>query len=230
LNCCVEIIGRNVARLARPPEASAGEAEPFTEDEARRVLHAVRGERLEAYVAVAIAMGLRASEALGLRWEDIDLQAGTLTVRYQLARRGGEFLLEEPKSATSSRTVALPRFAATALQEHRARQLQERLVAGPAWQNALDLVFANEIGAPLHRRNVLRWFQNLLAREGLPVKGIKELRHTAASLLHAQGSSPREIMEVLGHSDVRITMNTYTHIFDEGRRRAADQMDALFTG
>jgi len=113
-----------------------------------------------------------------------------------------------------------------ALRGHRRLQVQERLRCGPGWSNDLGLVFTTATGRPLHRRNVLRWFQGVLRRAGLPVRGIKELRHTAASLLHAQGLSSREIMEVLGHSDVRITLNTYTHVFDENRRRAAEHMDA----
>lgn len=108
-------------------------------------------------------------------------------------------------------------------------QYEDQLKAGGAWANDLDLVFTTGHGRPFHRRNVLRWFQDLLARVGLPVKGIKELRHTAASMLHSKGLSDREIMEVLGHSDVRVTMNIYTHIFDEGRRRAADKMDELLS-
>ena len=124
--------------------------------------------------------------------------------------------------------MALPSFALGTLRAHRVRHLEEQLLADGAWDNQLNLAFTTPLGRPLHRRNVLRWFQDLLHREGLPVRGIKELRHTAASLLHAQGLSAREIADVLGHSDVRVTLDVYTHTFDEQKRRAADRMDELF--
>jgi integrase len=224
----IGLVARNVARLARPPRVPKREIEPFDWPEIARLLTAIRGDRLEAYVIVTIALGLRLSEGLGLCWSDLDLDGRTLTIRHQLAYVAGEFRLQEPKSASGHRTVALPIFVAEALRAHRVRQLEEQLRAGAAWRNELDLVFTGQAGRPLHRRNVLRWFQNWLRREGLPVRGIKELRHTAASLLHAAGITDREIMAVLGHSDVRVTMNTYTHLFADQRRRAADRMDDLF--
>ena len=177
---------------------------------------------------MVVALGLRESEALGLTWDDVDLDERTLRVRHQLQRRDGEFVLAPLKSLGSQRTVALPAFAGEALRRHHAAQSRERLALGVNWENVLDLVFITPTGRPLHRRNVLRWFQQLLEREGLPIRGIKELRHTAASLLHSQGLSPREIADLLGHSDVRITLEVYTHMFEEGKRRAADRMDELF--
>ena len=219
-------VSRNVARLARPPAPRVAEVRPFTASEVQTLLSAVSGDRMGAYVALVLSLGLRESEALGLRWEDIDLDARVVTVRHQLAYRDGGFELVEPKSRSGRRMLALPALAEAALRRHRVLQMRERLAGGPGWSNDLDLVFTSQTGHPLHRRNVLRWFQGVLRREGLPVRGIKELRHTAASLLHAQGLSSREIMDVLGHSDVRITLNTYTHVFDENRRRAAERMDA----
>ena len=219
-------VARNVARLSRPPAPRAPEIRPFSASEARALLAAVHRERMGAYVALVLSVGLRESEALGLRWEDIDFDRRVVTVRHQLAFRDGAFELAEPKSRSGRRPIALPELATAALRRHRVQQVEERLRAGVRWANELDLVFTTGLGRPLHRRNVLRWFQGVLRREGLPVRGIKELRHTAASLLHAQGLSPRELMEMLGHSDVRITLNTYTHVFDENRRRAAERMDA----
>jgi integrase len=136
------------------------------------------------------------------------------------------FTLDEPKSLHGRRTIQLPKFAADALRAHRDRQEFEAKRAGDAWDNELGLVFTTELGRPLHRRNILRWFQNLLEREELPVRDLKALRHTVASLLHHQGASPRDVMEALGHSDIRITLNTYTSLFAERRRELADGMDA----
>jgi len=219
-------VARNAARLARPPAPRVAEVRPFSGAEVQTLLSAVSGDRMGAYVVLVLSLGLRESEALGLRWEDVDLDRRVVAIRRQLAFRAGGFELVEPKSWAGRRVLALPELAASALRGHRRLQMEERLRCGPGWSNDLGLVFTTATGRPLHRRNVLRWFQGVLRGAGLPVRGIKELRHTAASLLHAQGLSSREIMEVLGHSDVRITLNTYTHVFDENRRRAAERMDA----
>lgn len=221
------VVSRNVVTTVRGPSVPRTEIEPFTVEEIRRLLRAIEGERLKALVTVAVAVGLRVSEALGLRWEDLDLEAAVLRVRVQLLRQDGAFVLREPKTSSGRRDVALPTFAIAALKRHRARQNEERLASGPAWRGEpWGLVFCLEDGTPLHRRNVLRWFQDALEREGLPHRGLKELRHTAASLLHAQGASARDVMETLGHSDVRVTLNVYTHLFEDRKHEIAARMDA----
>lgn len=221
------VVSRNVAATVRGPRVPRVEVEPFTIDEVRRLLAAIEDDRLEALVTVAVAVGLRVSEALGLRWGDVDLDAARLRVRVQLLRQDRSFVLREPKSASGLREVALPAFAVAAVRRHRARQRRERLVAGRAWRGeAWGLVFCREDGTPLHRRTVLRWFQDVLEREELPLRGLKELRHTAASLLHEQGASARDVMETLGHSDVRVTLNVYTHLFEDRKHAIAARMDA----
>ncbi|MDA1061558.1 MAG: tyrosine-type recombinase/integrase [Chloroflexi bacterium] len=222
----LELIPRNPVSSVSGPRVPSRTVEPFTQDEAMRILDLMSDERLGAYVTLVAATGMRVSEGLGLGWDGTDLEHEQIHVRQQLARRGGAFTLDEPKSLHGRRTIQLPKFAADALRAHRDRQEFEARRAGDAWENELGLVFTTELGMPLHRRNILRWFQNLLEREGLPVRDLKALRHTVASLLHDQGASPRDVMEALGHSDIRITLNTYTSLFAERRRELADGMDA----
>jgi integrase len=220
------LVARNVARLVDPPKVARPEVRPLTAEEARRLLDATRGDRLEALYSVAVAVGLRQGEALGLRWQDVDLDRGLLTVRVQLQRIGGTLQLVEPKSPRSQRTIQLPTVVVQALREHRARQLAERLQAGAAWQEH-GLVFTTSIGTPLDARNVVRHFHRLLAKAGLPRMPFHVLRHTAASLLLAQGLDLRVVQQVLGHSQIALTANLYAHVMPVLLREAAERMDAL---
>lgn len=222
------LVARNAAELVDPPRVPHEEIRPLAPAEAQALLDAVKGNRLEALYSVAIALGLRQGEALGLRWEDVDFDAGSLSVRQSLQRIGGAFQFVEPKTARSRRTLALPVVAATALREHRRRQLEERLAAGPMWQDHA-LVFTRANGLPLHGSNVTREFQRMLERAGLRRLRFHDMRHACASLLIAQGVHPRVVMETLGHSQIGITMNLYSHVLPEAQRQAASQMDAVLT-
>ena len=221
------LVTRNVAALADGPRAIHDEIDPFTPDEARRLLLAIRGDRLEALYTIALAVGLRQGEALGLKWGDIDLESGTVVVRNALDRHKGEFRLVEPKTKKSRRTLALPAIAITALKARRAAQAEERLAVGLDWQGSWDLVFTTPFGAPLHGSNVTRAFKSILKRAGLREQRFHDLRHACASLLIVQGTHPRVIMETLGHSRISTTMDTYGHVIPELQRDAANQMDAL---
>ncbi len=223
------VVARNVADLVDPPRIPHEEVRALTPTEAQALLAAVTGDRLEALYSVAIALGLRQGEALGLRWDDVDFDASSLHVRRSLQRIAGKFELVEPKTARSTRTLALPAIAATALREHRKRQLEERLVAGPMWEDR-GLVFTRPNGAPLHGSNVTREFQRMLARAGLRRMRFHDMRHACASLLIAQGVHPRVVMETLGHSQIGITMNLYSHVLPEAQRQAAAQMNGILTG
>lgn len=225
-------ISRNAASLSEPPRAGEFEVCALTPSDARALLDAVRGDRLEALFAVALASGLRQGEALGLRWRDVDLEARTLSVRQSLQRVNGEWLLAEPKTTRSRRKLPLAEPVADALREHRARQLQERLRAGPGWQGQQwdELVFADEFGRPLSGFHVLRRFRALISRAGLPSMRYHDLRHGAASLMAAQGVPARVAMELLGHSQIGTTMNIYTHVGDDLQRDAAERVSAAIWG
>jgi integrase len=179
--------------------------------------------------AVALAVGLRIGEALGLRWNDIDLNAKTLTVNNQLQRIDGVPKLVEPKSSRGRRVVALPTFAVSALQDHRKRQEEiDRGTAGERWIDT-GFVFTSELGSPLDDSNVRRVLRGLLEKANLPHMRFHDLRHTCASLLLAQKVAPRVVMEILGHSQISLTMNTYSHVMPVLERDAADLMDNLLS-
>jgi integrase len=189
----------------------------------------MRGHRLEALYTVALAVGLREGEALGLRWDDVDLEAGTLSVRAAVQRLNGKLRMEEVKTDTSRRLIVLPRVAVEGLQAHRQRQLAECARLGKRWADT-GLVFTSTRGTPLEPRNVVRHFHETLRKAGLPHKRFYDLRHTCASLLLVQGVHPRVVMEILGHSQIGLTMNTYSHVIPTLQKEAASRMDELLSG
>jgi integrase len=220
------LIGRNPVDAVDGPKVERFEIRPFTPDEARQFLTAIRSDRLEALYSVALTMGLRQGEALGLRWQDVDLAMGSLHIKKQLQRVNGEFQLVEPKTPRSRRTLALPGSIVAALRHHKDHQQDERHKAGHQWQDS-DLVFTTDRGRPLDGTVVSHHFHRVLDHAGLPQRRFHDLRHSCATLLLVQGVSARVVMDVLGHSQIALTMNTYTHVIPELRREAADRMEAL---
>jgi integrase len=223
------LVTRNAAALVRPPKVERFEIRPLDPEQARTFLKAIRGDRLEALYTVALAVGLRAGEALGLCWEDVDLDHGELCVRRALQKIDGEWRLVEPKTPRSRRTVSLPAVTVGALREHQQRQAVERERAREMWADQWGLVFTTPLGTPLDNANVTHRFQRHLATAGLPHQRFHDLRHACASLLLAQGVNPRVVMEVLGHSQVTLTLDTYSHVIPALGREAAAQMDDVLS-
>lgn len=191
----------------------------------------MRGDRLEARWVIAIALGLRQGEALGLRWSDVDLDEGVLHVRRALQRQpDGALKLAEPKTARSRRAVPLPPSAVDALRDRRLLQEEEEERTGGLWANRLGLVFTTSVGTPIHPRNDLRSFRAITERGGLRRVRLHDLRHTTATLLLAQGVPARVVMEILGHSQISVTLNTYSHVAPELARATTVRIqEALWT-
>ncbi|WP_241779513.1 site-specific integrase [Streptomyces natalensis] len=205
------------------------EIEPLTAEEGRRLLAAARDNRLWAGYELAVRIGLRRGELLGLRWSDVDLHEGVVTVRQALQRVGGELLIVAPKTQRSARRVALPAECVTALRAQRAQQIADGKAAGDNWKGTgHGLVFTTKNGTPIEPRNLNRSFEVLCTRAGVRKVRFHDLRHTCASLLHEQGADARMIMEVLGHSSIRVTMDIYTFVRLDSQRTAFDRVgDAL---
>ncbi len=225
------LVTRNVAALTDPPRVERPEIHPLTPGQAERFLDAVRGDRLEALYAVALALGLRQGEALGLRWEDVDLDAGTLHVRVALQWLNGQPPhLVEPKTRQSRRSLPLPPPILAQLRAHLVRQETVRLAAVERWQGEeWGLVFCNTRGGPLDASHVVTYFKAHLKRASLPDIRFHDLRHSCASLLLAQNVHPRTVMEILGHSTITLTMNTYSHVLPQAQRDALGLLGGLFT-
>ncbi len=239
------LVGRNVAKLVDTPKVRRPEIKPLDLEQSRKFLDAAKGERLEALYSVALGLGLREGEALGLRWIDLDLERQQLTIRQSLQRVGGKrfgtgpgkLQFVGPKTDRSRRTLRMPDALVRTLRAHRARQLQERLIASSGWKEG-GLVFTTLIGTPIEPRSAVRDFKRILEKANLPETDSKiplstrfhDLRHSAASLLLAQGVQLRAIMELLGHSTIALTANTYSHVMPSMMQEMADKMDTILNG
>ena len=219
-------LAANPADRAAPPrvvQATAGTV--LGPEEARRLLEAARGDRLEALVVLALTTGMRQGELLALRWRDVDLDGGTVRVTGTLVRLDGEYRIQEPKTASSRRAVKLGELASAALRAHRQRQLEERLRAGPAWHD-LDLVFCREDGYYLNARSAVKWLDELLKRAGIRKVRFHDLRHTAATLALASGVDVRTTGALLGHASAKMTLDVYSHALPGAAAAAAAAIDA----
>jgi integrase len=176
---------------------------------------------------VALALGLRQGEALGLRWQNVDLEEGTLAVRQALGRVKGQGLVLGPvKSRAGRRIIALPAQLLADLRTHRVAQNAERLEAGSWWHDG-DFVFARVDGRPIDPKRDWEEWKDLLATAGVGDSRLHDARHTAATMLLAMGVPPRVVMEILGHSRITVT-SKYQHVVDSMHRDAAEKMDAFW--
>jgi integrase len=216
-------VNRNVATLARAPKMQRTEGRSLTPEQARHLLETLRGHRHEALYALMLSTGLRRGEALGLKWFDLDETKGLLYVRRQLKREGGVLVVADTKTSRSRRSINLPPPMQTALQAHRARQDAEHKVLGRAWTNS-GFIFTSAVGTPFDPRNLHREFKTICLDAGLGDWHPHELRHSAASLMLAQGVKLQVVSEVLGHASIRMTADVYGHILDPDRQAAADAM------
>ena len=218
---------RNVAKLARPPKGARRRAQILSAAQAESLFAAIRGDRLETLYRVALTLGLRQGEVLGLRWEHVDLAAGSLAVREAMQRvQGAGLVAVEPKSDAGLRTIKLPHFLIELLREHRQRQDAARREA-TRWAER-DLVFCTRYGTPFDGPNVTKYFQRHLDGAGLPHLRFHDLRHSAISFLAAVGVPLEVAQRIAGHSDARLTANVYRHILPEEHDRAAEAMDRRF--
>ncbi len=213
-------IGKNPCDRAERPRAPKPRHQVLDPSQVRVLLTASRGTRLHALVVLALTTGMRRGELFGLRWGDVDLDAGTLHVQRQIVDVSGQLIEQEPKSDAGNRKLALPPLAVEALREHRIR--------GGALPHPERLVFSDTEGGPLRGSNFLRryWYP-LLSRAELPRVRFHDARHSLATLLLEADVPARVAQEVLGHSDVGVTPNLYSHVLDSRRRAAAQQVEEL---
>lgn len=212
---------RNAARLVEPPRAVHAEPATLTPEQARAIIAAVRGDRLEALWLAALGTGLRQGELLGLRWSDVDLLAAQLTVTYALTRAHGQYVLDDPKTARSKRPVALPAFVVTALKEHRIRQLAERLAAGVETKEGL--VFVAPTGMPLNQGWVSHRWRIISRGVGVDVN-FHGMRHSNATIMRDMGVPEDVRMSRMGHTTVKVHRQ-YAHATESPDRAAAKALD-----
>lgn len=222
------LIPRNVTEAVKAPRPEKKEIEPLSPEQACVLLGAASeaGDRFEALYVLAVSTGMRQGELLGLKWEDLDFEAGTLQVKRTLSTAtGGGFRFGAPKTAKSRRSIRLPGMALSALRRHRKAQLEERIKLAGLFVDH-GMVFATKTGTPVMRQDlIVRSFKPLLKRTGLPDIRFHDLRHTCATLLLAKGVHAKLVQELLGHSTISITLDTYSHVLPGMGDAAAGAMD-----
>jgi integrase len=235
-----DLVGRNVAALVKPPKGQLGgrPSKSLTLEQAVSLMAAARGTRLEAYIVLSLLSGVRTEEARALRWDHVVAwvsgqwvpvaEAGfeheqVAVFVWRAERAGGD-----TKTPESRRTLALPRKCVEALREHRVRQAQDRLVAGPLWQDH-GLVFASAVGTPMDDHNVRRMFRAITQDAGLSTGWVpREMRHTFVSLLSARGVPVEAIALLAGHNQTATTELVYRHQIVPALTRGAEVMDQIF--
>ncbi|WP_030688057.1 site-specific integrase [Streptomyces globisporus] len=224
--CREELVSRNVATLVEPPTVAARELSPWSLDETLNFLTAARKDPLYAAFVLAIALGFRRGEVVGLRWENVDLDKREIRVRTQRQRVAGEVYEDDPKGRRRKQTLPLPAICVAPLRWQRLRQAAARERAGEKWTDT-GYVFTTRTGQPIEPRNLYRSFTRVAKNADLRVVRLHDARHGTATLLTAAGVPPRVVMEILGHSQIAVTMNVYTHVVQDTQREAVSHMDRL---
>jgi integrase len=227
-----DIVHRNVALAVQAPRVSVeNKPKALTEAEARALLKAAREKPGGSIWLVMLALGLRRGEAVGLRWQDVDLGKGELSIRRSLQRIRSHWE-EQPTKSGRERVVALPDFALHALAQRREEQAREAAQAGADWQGERwgHLVWTSPDGTPLNARRLWDSLQLIAGEAGIGALRVHDLRHSAASLMLAAGVPVVEVAAVLGHSQPSTTANIYAHVLASRQRRAADTIHAVLAG
>lgn len=218
-------VSQNVAALADPRRETRTRIRPLELDQIRSFLEFVKDDRHGPLIHVAVASGLRQGELLALRWStDVDLDLGMIHVRHTLTKDYGAGRFNAPKTDESRRTVKLTSTAITALRRQQHLIEEHRILATDRWREH-DLVFPSTVGTPLDNSHVTHRLQALLVRAGLPRQRFHDLRHATASLLLAEGMDLFTVKEILGHSQISLTANTYGHLMKKLSEDAAQRMD-----
>ncbi len=221
-----QLLSRNPADAVDPPRASRYEVPVMPLEDLKRLLAIADETPYGVLVNLAVMTGLRSGELLGLRWRDVDLEAGVLRVRQisqWLPKEG--FSFRQPKTYRSTRPVSLGPASVESLKQHRVAQLQDRLVAGSAYQDN-DLVFASPVGRPVHPSTLRQGWLKILAGAGLKLR-FHDLRHVHASLMLQSGVHPKIVSERLGHSTVGVTLDLYSHVAPTLQAEAAGRLEEL---
>jgi integrase len=222
-----DLVTRNVAALTDLRRAKHREGRSLTPEQARSLLEVAKIDRIGVTIQLGLFLGLRPGEVLGLKWEDINFNAKTLSVCRSLKREQNKLRLGEPKTPGSRRTLLMPEPLVTALTAHRERQLEEQTVAGQLWHD-LDLVVATEIGTLVDPSNARRALNSMCARAAIGHWNPNALRHSFASLLSLIGAPMEEVADAMGHVDTRMTSQVYRHNLKSVVDVAATRMSELF--
>lgn len=221
------LLTRNVTEAVDPPRRSVPAYSVWSEPQVAAFLAIAERDEWAALWRLALLTGMRRGELLGLMWSDVDLAKGVLSVRRTLSRgTKGAYTFGSPKTAAGRRSIALPASAVECLKKHRLAQVERRLRLKKSYLDQ-DLIFTNEIGEPLHPNTVANRFLQLSHEAGVPRIRLHDMRHTSATLMLANNVHPKVVQERLGHANISMTLDRYSHVSMDMQRDAADQLDLL---
>jgi integrase len=223
------LVPRNVAAIAEGPKMDLREGRTMITGQARTFLEECKLHRLGAAYSLALTLGLRRGEIIGLKWSDIELKDGavTLTIRRQLVRDKTGVHLSDLKTKGSRRTLHLSAPIVELLERHHQRQEAEELVRGDVWENTENLMFTSTIGTPLDPEDFGKRVSLITGEAGLGHWSIHELRHTCASLLIAAGAPLEAVSDQLGHASLHVTKDVYVHMLPGSREKTSKAMEDL---
>jgi integrase len=219
-----ELVTRNVAKLVQIPTPRYRIGKGMQVTEVTKLLAEAKRTRLYALYVVAATLGLRRGELLGLRWSDVDLDRGSLTVSQTVQRADGRLVVDDSKSEASDATVPLPKITRRELLAHRDRQEAERAEMEEIWQDS-GLVFPTSIGTPMEPRSLNRHFHGVRGRAGLPTVRLHDFRHTVVTLLLELGTPPHVVQAIARHADLDVTLSIYAHTNLDAMRAALDSIE-----
>ena len=220
----MQLLATNPADFVVPPRVTRSGMEVLDEVQSAAMLHAAEGTDLHMPLLLALGTGMRRSELLGLRWDDIDLKAGTATVNQGLQEAGGQLIVTAPKTVKSRRAVTLPGLVIDALRAHRAEQARKTLAREPNWTDS-EYVLAAPHGGPWRPSNFDTIWRRFKTKQKLEIR-FHDLRHSHASALLKAGVHPKVVSERLGHASIGITLDTYSHVMPGMQEEAAEKIDA----
>jgi len=222
------VVVRNVADVVQPPRVQRVTMSTLSSEEATRFLDAARETDYYVYLATLLYTGLRRGELLALRWRNLDLDSGTLTVVETAYKLGnGEYRIKEPKTPQSRRNVTLPISLVELFKIYRADQELLRIQLGISL-NADDFVFIRPDGSPINPNAITLAFRRIIKRAGLRRIRLHDLRHTHATLMLKAGIHPKVVSERLGHANIGITLDIYSHVLPGLQEAAAEKFDRIF--
>lgn len=223
-----QLLARNPADSVEPPRPIRREMAVLTEGQTVELLKSLEATRLYVPVLLAVTTGLRRGEILALKWEDLDFDRATLTVRRSLERTNHGVHLKEPKTRKGRRVVALPQMTIHALRRHKAEQAKERLALGPAYRDS-GFVCARICGTPMDPSELTAGFAAHIREQDLPTIRFHDLRHGHATHLLRQGVHPKVVSERLGHSTIGITLDVYSHVMPDMQKEAALRIESALS-
>lgn len=222
------ILKSNPCDLVELPRIRRKEMQALSPEQTQKFLQSLDDDDYRPLLIFAILTGMRPNEYLGLQWKDVDLSAAVVRVQRTMQRLpGGGWEYGDTKTASAKRTITLPSSLVTILAEHKRHQAEHRLKHADVYESN-DLVFASFHGGPLNHEHIRLRFRSALKKAGLPEKmRLYDLRHSCATLLLAAGENPKVVSERLGHANVSLTLNVYSHVLPTMQQAAAERLEKL---